>query len=241
MPFLSPLRAIAASTVALAVTASAGLVLASAPEPGVGLAVPAEQDAAALVEAQRAERQALITSRAAEREALQTALMVAVEQRNAALTTTSGAIDATEAAVQQQRVEQAAAEKAAAEKKAAEKKAAEKAAAEKKAAAPQGGSRSANKELGRHLAATLYGWSGEQFTCYDNIIMRESLWDQYADNPTSSAYGIPQALPGKRMASEGADWKTNPATQIKWGLKYVKERYGTPCKAWAFKRAKGWY
>ncbi|WP_282006516.1 hypothetical protein [Propioniciclava sinopodophylli] len=236
MPFLSPLRAIAASTVALAVTASAGLVLASAPEPGVGLAVPAEQDAAALVEAQRAERQALITSRAAEREALQTALMVAVEQRNAALTTTSGAIDATEAAIQQQRAEQAAAEKAAAEKAAAEKKA-----AEKKAAAPQGGSRSANKELGRHLAATLYGWTGEQFTCYDNIIMRESLWDQYADNPTSSAYGIPQALPGKRMASEGADWKTNPATQIKWGLKYVKERYGTPCKAWAFKRAKGWY
>ncbi len=241
MPFLSPLRAIAASSVALAVTASAGLVLASAPEPGVGLAVPAEQDAAALVEAQRAERQALITSRAAEREALQTALMVAVEQRNAALTTTSGAIDATEAAIQQQRAEQAAAEKAAAEKAAAEKKAAEKAAAEKKAAAPQGGSRSANKELGRHLAATLYGWTGEQFTCYDNIIMRESLWDQYADNPTSSAYGIPQALPGKRMASEGADWKTNPATQIKWGLKYVKERYGTPCKAWAFKRAKGWY
>ena len=226
MPFLSPLRAIAASSVALAVTASAGLVLASAPEPGVGLAVPAEQDAAALVEAQRAERQALITSRAAEREALQTALMVAVEQRNAALTTTSGAIDATEAAIQQQRAEQAAAEKAA---------------AEKKAAAPQGGSRSANKELGRHLAATLYGWSGEQFTCYDNIIMGESLWDQYADNPTSSAYGIPQALPGKRMASEGADWRTNPATQIKWGLKYVKERYGTPCKAWAFKRAKGWY
>ena len=247
MPFLSPLRAIAASSVALAVTASAGLVLASAPEPGVGLAVPAEQDAAALVEAQRAERQALITSRAAEREALQTALMVAVEQRNAALTTTSGAIDATEAAIQQQRAEQAAAEKAAAEKKAAEKAAAEKkaaedrTAAEKKAAAPQGGSRSANKELGRHLAATLYGWTGEQFTCYDNIIMGESLWDQYADNPTSSAYGIPQALPGKRMASEGADWKTNPATQIKWGLKYVKERYGTPCKAWAFKRAKGWY
>ena len=71
--------------------------------------------------------------------------------------------------------------------------------------------------------------------------MRESMWDQYADNPTSSAYGIPQALPGKRMASEGTDWATNPATQIKWGLKYVKERYGTPCKAWSFKRANGWY
>ena len=71
--------------------------------------------------------------------------------------------------------------------------------------------------------------------------MRESLWNPRADNPTSSAYGIPQALPGSRMASEGADWKTNPATQIKWGLKYVAERYGTPCSAWSFKAAHGWY
>ena len=272
MPLLSPLRAIAASAVALAVTSSAGLVLASAPEPSIELAVPSEQDAAALAEAQRAERQALITSRAAERAELEAALTLAVQERSAALTTTSGAIDAAVAAEQERiaaekaaaekaaaekaaaekaaaekaaaekaAAEKAAAEKAAAEKKAAEKKAAEQKAAEKAPATPKGGNRAANKELGRHLAATLYGWTGEQFTCYDNIIMRESLWDQYADNPTSSAYGIPQALPGKKMASEGADWKTNPETQIRWGLKYVKERFGTPCKAWAFKRANGWY
>ena len=257
MPLLSPLRAIAASAVALAVTSSAGLVLASAPEPSIELAVPSEQDAAALAEAQRAERQALITSRAAERAELEAALTLAVQERSAALTTTSGAIDAAVAAEQERiaaekaAAEKAAAEKAAAEKAAAEKAAAEKAAAEEKAAeqkaaekapaTPKGGNRAANKELGRHLAATLYGWTGEQFTCYDNIIMRESLWDQYADNPNSSAYGIPQALPGKRMASEGADWRTNPATQIKWGLKYVKDRYGTPCRAWSFKRANGWY
>ena len=252
MPLLSPLRAIAASAVALAVTSSAGLVLASAPEPSIELAVPSEQDAAALAEAQRAERQALITSRAAERAELEAALTLAVQERSAALTTTSGAIDAAVAAEQERiaaekaaaekaAAEKAAAEKAAAEKKAAEKKAAEQKAAEKAPATPKGGNRAANKELGRHLAATLYGWTGEQFTCYDNIIMRESLWDQYADNPNSSAYGIPQALPGKKMASEGADWKTNPETQIRWGLKYVKERYGTPCKAWAFKRANGWY
>ncbi len=262
MPLLSPLRAIAASAVALAVTSSAGLVLASAPEPSIELAVPSEQDAAALAEAQRAERQALITSRAAERAELEAALTLAVQERSAALTTTSGAIDAAVAAEQERiaaekaaaekaaaekaaaekaAAEKAAAEKAAAEKKAAEKKAAEQKAAEKAPATPKGGNRAANKELGRHLAATLYGWTGEQFTCYDNIIMRESLWDQYADNPNSSAYGIPQALPGKKMASEGADWKTNPETQIRWGLKYVKERFGTPCKAWAFKRANGWY
>ena len=270
VPLATPLRSLLASTVALAVAASTGLALASTPaQPQV--AIPAVQDAVALAELQASERQALIASRAAEREALQNALMLAVEERTISLASTSGAIDATEAALQQQRAEQAAAEKAAAEKAAAEKAAAEKkavqkaaaektaaektaaekaaaekaaadkAAAEKKAPAVKGGSRADNKELGRQLASSLYGWGGEQFTCYDNIIMRESMWDQYADNPTSSAYGIPQALPGKRMASEGTDWATNPATQIKWGLKYVKERYGTPCKAWSFKRANGWY
>jgi hypothetical protein len=91
------------------------------------------------------------------------------------------------------------------------------------------------------MAQNKYGWGDDQFTCYDNIIMRESMWDPFADNPTSSAYGIPQALPGNKMASEGADWKTNPVTQIKWGLKYIKSTYGTPCQAWSFKAANGWY
>ncbi len=99
----------------------------------------------------------------------------------------------------------------------------------------------APKEIARQMALSKYGWGADQFECYNNIIMRESEWVVTADNPTSSAYGIPQALPGKRMASEGADWQTNPVTQIKWGLKYVKERFGTPCQAWAFKRANGWY
>ena len=97
------------------------------------------------------------------------------------------------------------------------------------------------KEIARQIAANTYGWGDAQFACYDNIIMRESRWNPLADNPTSSAYGIPQALPGSRMATFGADWRTNPATQIKWGLDYVKERYGTPCSAWAFKRSHGWY
>ncbi len=86
-----------------------------------------------------------------------------------------------------------------------------------------------------------YSWGEDQFSCYDNIIMRESRWIVSADNPHSSAYGIPQALPGKKMASFGADWRTNPATQIRWGLDYVHDRYGTPCGAWSFKRGHGWY
>lgn len=97
------------------------------------------------------------------------------------------------------------------------------------------------REIARQMMKNKYGWDESQFQCYDHIIMRESRWLWYADNPHSSAYGIPQALPGSRMASAGADWRTNPATQIKWGLGYVKERYGTPCSAWSFKRGHGWY
>lgn len=97
------------------------------------------------------------------------------------------------------------------------------------------------REIARQMMQNKYGWGDAQFTCYDNIIMRESRWIVSADNPTSSAYGIPQALPGRRMAAFGSDWRTNPATQIAWGLDYVHDRYGTPCGAWGFKRSHGWY
>jgi len=97
------------------------------------------------------------------------------------------------------------------------------------------------REIARQLMATTYGWGDAQFQCFDNIIMHESKWSITATNPTSGAYGIPQALPGSKMATAGADWKTNPATQIKWALGYVKARYSTPCGAWSFKSAHGWY
>lgn len=86
-----------------------------------------------------------------------------------------------------------------------------------------------------------YGWGGEQFACLDALWQRESGWNHTAKNPTSSAYGIPQALPGSKMASAGADWATNPATQIRWGLGYIAGRYGTPCGAWNHSQATGWY
>ncbi|HEX7396074.1 MAG TPA: lytic transglycosylase domain-containing protein [Propionibacteriaceae bacterium] len=97
------------------------------------------------------------------------------------------------------------------------------------------------REIARQLMATTYGWGDAQFQCFDNIIMHESKWSITATNPSSGAYGIPQALPGSKMATAGADWKTNPATQITWALGYVKARYSTPCGAWSFKSAHGWY
>lgn len=85
-----------------------------------------------------------------------------------------------------------------------------------------------------------FGWSGGQFGCLDSLWTRESGWSTTAANP-SGAYGIPQALPGSKMASAGADWQTNPATQIKWGLGYIKGRYGSPCGAWGHFQSNGWY
>jgi hypothetical protein len=83
------------------------------------------------------------------------------------------------------------------------------------------------------------GWS-DQFSCLDSLWQRESGWNTYASNP-SGAYGIPQALPGSKMASAGDDWRTNPATQIRWGLGYIGSRYGGPCAAWHHSQANGWY
>jgi hypothetical protein len=86
-----------------------------------------------------------------------------------------------------------------------------------------------------------FGFSASgQYGCLNNIFSRESGWRYNAYN-ASGAYGIPQALPGSKMAMFGADWQTNPATQIKWGIWYMKNRYGSPCNAWAFWQANGWY
>lgn len=85
------------------------------------------------------------------------------------------------------------------------------------------------------------GWGDDQYSCLVALWNRESRWNVYAHNVSSGAYGIPQALPGSKMASAGADWETNPATQITWGLSYITGRYGTPCGAWAAFQSKGWY
>lgn len=86
-----------------------------------------------------------------------------------------------------------------------------------------------------------YGWGDDQFSCLVSLWNRESGWRADALNPGSGAYGIPQALPGEKMASAGPDWRTNAATQIAWGLSYISSRYGSPCGAWGHSEQTGWY
>jgi len=86
-----------------------------------------------------------------------------------------------------------------------------------------------------------FNWDNKQFECLNKLWERESNWKHTADNPKSSAYGIPQALPGSKMASEGSDWETNPKTQIRWGLRYISQRYENPCNAWNFFQRKNYY
>lgn len=81
----------------------------------------------------------------------------------------------------------------------------------------------------------------QQFSCVGKLWGKESAWKHRADNPYSSAYGIPQAMPGNKMEASGKDWRTNPVTQIDWGIKYIKVRYGSPCQAWSFFQKNHWY
>jgi hypothetical protein len=86
-----------------------------------------------------------------------------------------------------------------------------------------------------------FGWSSSQFSCLEPLWAHESGWNPAATNPSTGAYGIPQAEPGSKMASAGPDWKSDPATQIKWGLGYIKDTYGSPCGAESHEQADGWY
>jgi hypothetical protein len=96
------------------------------------------------------------------------------------------------------------------------------------------------KALARALMPE-FGMSSSEFGCLDNIWSQESGWNVHADNPSSSAYGIPQALPGSKMSSAGPNWEDNAETQIRWGLGYIEDRYGSACAAWSYKQGAGWY
>ena len=98
-----------------------------------------------------------------------------------------------------------------------------------------------NRALGKQMAEDMYGWTGDQWACLDTLWAHESGWRTEAGNKSSGAYGIPQSLPGSKMAKYGSDWRTNPATQIKWGLAYVDGRYGSPCRAWNHFLDSNWY
>ncbi|MEU6605373.1 lytic transglycosylase domain-containing protein [Streptomyces shenzhenensis] len=151
---------------------------------------------------------------------------------------------------------EAAARKAAAETAIAKKEAAEKAAkaAKEREEAAKAASRSQSASAGSasfpvqssYTVAQIQAMARQvvassQYQCFSNIVDHESSWNYRAVNASSGAYGLFQALPGSKMSSAGADWQTNPATQIKWGLNYMDSRYGSPCDAWAFWQANHWY
>jgi hypothetical protein len=105
---------------------------------------------------------------------------------------------------------------------------------------PAGTSDQANQALGKQMAAAV-GWTGAQWDALNNIAMAESGWNATATNKSSGAYGIPQSLPGSKMAASGSDWQTNPRTQIAWMLGYIRSTYGNPVNAWQFHLAHNWY
>lgn len=171
--------------------------------------------------------------------------LLAEAERSAA---SSAAADAWSAWWQQEKAARAEAEREAAARAEAKARAAEEAAAAEAAAAEEAAAAAeqaaatpdSNRELGRRM---LYdrGYGEADFDCLDRIWTQESQWTTTAQNPSSGAYGIPQSLPADKMATAGDDWRTNPATQITWGLDYIEARYGSPCSAWDFKAVHGWY
>lgn len=103
------------------------------------------------------------------------------------------------------------------------------------------GTKAEYQAYAKDLCLNTYGWSNYDFECLVKLWNKESDWNPNAHNKSSGAHGIPQSLPASKMASEGADYYTNGKTQIRWGLKYIKNRYGTPAKAWAHSQKVNWY
>jgi hypothetical protein len=97
------------------------------------------------------------------------------------------------------------------------------------------------REVAKALMEDKYGWGDKQYACLDDLWIKESHWNYRASNKRTGAHGIPQALPATKMDSAGTDWRTNPVTQISWGLRYIEVRYETPCKAWAKFKRSNWY
>ena len=96
------------------------------------------------------------------------------------------------------------------------------------------------RQIARKMLRNFH-WSWRQFKYLDRLWDRESSWNVYASNPYSGAYGIPQAMPGSKMASAGSHWRTSARTQIRWGLRYIRDVYGTPHRAWDHELSTGWY
>ena len=161
----------------------------------------------------------------------------ALTSRIASTVEASAAVSDASAAQDRADAEAEAAAAAAARKAAAERAAAAEAARAQAAANTVAGA----KDTAASLASSQYGWGTDQFGCLDSLWTKESGCDYRAVNANGGATGIPQALPGSKMATMGADWQTNATTQVRWGLQYISAAYGTPCAAWAHSQASNFY
>ena len=210
-----------AGTTAVATIAVASGVAAAAPDAPASKAAPSRPAAAAAVSASDATRQVARMK-----------IHLAVLEKHRL---------ATEAAEARRAAARREARRRAAARRAAELAAARKAQQQtgNSASAPAAPTGSPQQIAAAMLGS--FGWSSGEFGCLQSLWNAESGWNPSASNPISGAYGIPQALPGSKMASAGPDWQTNPATQIKWGLGYIKQVYGSPCAAWSHEQSTGWY
>lgn len=215
---------------------SVGIVAASA---AAAVALPASAPVPELTAAE---------SRTATAQAIE--LTALAEEDSSRLLTERAELNASRSAVRAEIEEQAAADAAAAKKEREERaerlaeERARKEAAQERADALELEAAQENPQRVAQILMPEFGFTGEgQWQCLANLWMGESDWRWWAENPTSGAYGIPQSLPADKMATAGDDWRTNPVTQIRWGLEYIRLSYGTPCGAWEFWQAQSphWY
>ncbi|MGW9115011.1 aggregation-promoting factor C-terminal-like domain-containing protein [Microbacterium sp. NPDC055683] len=236
------------ATLALCVSAAGGTVAAAAAEPGAR-AVDAVTAASADAETVEAATEAIDeaqTAIAAAEASVDTSKLSAYVHTLAGydklpVVTVQGVVDEAEQETDAVVAEtaQVQAEAAAAAQKAAEEQAAAEAAAAEALAAAN--TVEGAQDTARTMASEQYGWGDDQFSCLVSLWNKESGWSYTAQNASSGAYGIPQSLPGSKMATAGDDWETNAATQIAWGLSYISSVYGTPCGAWSHSQSTGWY
>ena len=97
------------------------------------------------------------------------------------------------------------------------------------------------KKVAKAIMTEEFGFNDAQFSCLNSLWTKESHWNYKSHNKSSGAHGIPQALPADKMSVVGTDWRTNPVTQIRWGLRYITMRYDTPCKAWSHFKSRNYY
>ncbi|WPO88085.1 phospholipase [Herbiconiux sp. KACC 21604] len=227
-------------------------VIASTPAAVTAAVVEAQPDAIFARTADRADARAAVTLAEAntvlqaakgkvDTQALVTSVAALANYRYLDTTTVQSLTNTATTATSTAKAEVAAVDKAAADAAAAEAAAAAAAAqaeAERLAAAntPDGA-----RAVAADMAAEQYGWGADQFQCLDSLWTKESGWNYQAENASSGAYGIPQSLPGSKMATIADDWATNAVTQISWGLNYIARGYGTPCSAWSHSQSVNWY